>query len=208
VTGFRVAPGGAQAYYGVMPDLTTMAKIVAGGMPGGAVGGPKDIIDWLDYEACKASGREFINHHGTHNAHPVSAAAGIATLEIVRDSDACEKASATAATLRQGMNEVLEEEGVPWAVYGVHSFFNIYSNPRKEAIKPTRFDASRITVETLKARNESMLGKLRLAMLVNGVDLKGWRGGILSSAHTQADVDFTLDAWRKSLRMLREEGEL
>jgi glutamate-1-semialdehyde 2,1-aminomutase len=208
VTGFRVAPGGAQAYYGVMPDLTTMAKIVAGGLPGGAVGGPRDIIDWLDYEECKRRGREFINHHGTHNAHPVSAAAGITTLEIVRDTDACEKASATAATLRRGMNEVLEAEGVPWAVYGVHSFFNIYSNPKNESIRPTKFDANTITVESLKGCNESKLGKLRLAMLVNGVDLKGFRGGILSAAHTQEDVDFTLDAWRKSLRMLRDEGLL
>src|SRR5687767_4709925 len=150
VTGFRLSPGGAQGLFGVIPDLTTMAKIVAGGMPGGAVGGRGPIIDWLDYEKCAAAKREFINHHGTHNAHPVSAAAGIATLKIVRDSDACEKASATAATLRQAMNEVLEEEGVPWAVYGVHSFFNIYSNPKGAAIRPTKFDANTITVESLK----------------------------------------------------------
>ena len=53
-----------------------------------------------------------------------------------------------------------------------------------------------------------MLGKLRTARLNNGVDLKGWRGGILSAAHTQADVDFTVDAWRKSLRAMKEEGLL
>ncbi len=206
VTGFRVAPGGAQAFYDVTPDLTTMAKILAGGMPGGAVGGPKDILDWLDHAAATAAGREHINHHGTHNAHPVSAAAGIATLNIIRGSDACAKASATAAVLRKAMNEVLEVEGVPWAVYGVHSFFNIYSNPRGHAIKPTAFDAGTLTVDSLKGRDEAMLGKLRLAMLNNGVDLKGWRGGLLSAAHTQADVEFTVDAWRKSLRALKEEG--
>jgi glutamate-1-semialdehyde 2,1-aminomutase len=229
VTGFRVAPGGAQAFYGVIPDLTTMAKIVAGGMPGGAVGGPAEIMEWFDYEATHASGREHINHHGTHNAHPVSAAAGIATLRVIRQSPSrqplsreerghgqastgdmgpCEKASATAARLREGMNEVLESEGVPWAVYGEHSFFHIHSNPRGDAIRPTDFDAATITPETLKGRNESLLGKLRLAMLNNGVDLKGWRGGIVSAAHTQADVDLTLAAWRNSLRALREDGEL
>ena len=208
VTGFRVSPGGAQALYGVIPDLTTMAKIVAGGMPGGAVGGRKDILDWLDYEAAAAAGRERISHQGTHNAHPVSAAAGIATLKIIRGSDACAKASATAATLRDGMNEVLEEEGVPWAIYGEHSFFHIHSNPQGHAIRPTAFDASTLTVDSLKGKNEAMLGKLRLAMLVNGVDLKGWRGGLVSAAHTQADVDLTLEAWRKSLRALKEEGEL
>jgi glutamate-1-semialdehyde 2,1-aminomutase len=229
VTGFRVAPGGAQAFYGVIPDLTTMAKIVAGGMPGGAVGGPAEIMDWFDHEATRAAGREHINHHGTHNAHPVSAAAGIATLKIIGASPSaqplsrgergemlasgermgpCEKASAIAARLREGMNEVLEEEGVPWAVYGEHSFFHIHSNPGGDAIRPTEFDASTVTPETLKGRNESLLGKLRLAMLNNGVDLKGWRGGIISAAHTEADVEWTLAAWRQSLRALREEGEL
>jgi len=208
VTGFRVAPGGAQGYYGVIPDLTTMAKILAGGMPGGAVGGRKDILGWLDYEACAAAKREFINHHGTHNAHPVSAAAGIATLRIVRDKDVCERASVTAAQIRKGMNAVLEEEGVPWAVYGEHSFFHIHTNPRGDAITPTTFDAGTITIDALKGRNEEMLGKLRIAMLNHGVDLKGWRGGIVSAAHTQADVDLTLEAWRKSLRALKEEGEL
>ena len=113
-----------------------------------------------------------------------------------------------AAVLRRGMNEVLENEGVPWAVYGEHSFFHIHSNPRGDAIRSTAFDASTLNLEALKSRNEAMLGKLRLAMLNHGVDLKGWRGGLLSAAHTQADVDFTLDAWRKSLRAMREEGAL
>src|SRR6185436_20433545 len=107
---------------------------------------------------------EYINHHGTHNAHPLSAAAGIATLNIVRQSDACARASATAAALRKGMNEVLEQERVPWAVYGEHSFFHIHSNPRGEAIRPTEFDAAKLTVDSLKGKNESMLGKLRIAM--------------------------------------------
>src|SRR5262249_40483593 len=163
------------------------------------------LLDLFDHDAAAASGREYLNHHGTHNAHPVCAAAGIATLNIVRASDACAKASATAAALRKGMNEVLEEERVPWAVYGEHSFFNIHSNPRGDAIRPTAFDAATITLDTLKGRNQAMLGKLRIAMLNNGVDLKGWRGGLTSAAHTQADIDFTLDAWRHSLRALRGE---
>ena len=208
VTGFRVSPGGVQEFYGVIPDLTTLAKILAGGMHGGALGGPKDMLDWFDHEAATAAGHEHINHHGTHNGHPVSAAAGIATLNIIRNSDACAKASRTAATLRRGMNEVLEQEGVPWAVYGEHSFFHIHSNPQGHTIRPTAFDASTVTLESLKGRNEQMLGRLRLAMLNHGVDLKGWRGGLLSAAHMQEDVEFTLDAWCKSLRDLREEGLL
>ena len=209
VTGFRVAPGGAQGLYGVTPDLATLAKIVAGGMPGGAVAGRKDVLDWLDYEASAAGGRERIAHEGTHNAHPLSAAAGIATLKVIRDTDACARASATAAQIRAGMNAVLEEEGVPWAVYGVHSFFNFFTNPEQRDIRPTTFDANAVPVEWFKPdKRERLLSKMRLAMLVQGVDLKGWRGGIVSSAHTQADVDFTLQAWRQSLRALKQEGDL
>ncbi len=209
VTGFRVAPGGAQGLYGVRPDLTTLAKIVAGGMPGGALAGRKDILDWLDYEASAAAGHERIAHEGTHNAHPVSAAAGIATLKLIRDTDACARASASAGQLRAGMNAVLEEEGVPWAVYGVHSFFNFFTNPDNREIRPTAFDAQTAPIEWFKAdKRERLLAKMRLAMLVHGIDLKSWRGGIVSSAHTRADIDLTLDAWQRSLRDLKEEGDL
>ena len=208
VTGFRVSPGGAQALYGVTPDLTTMAKILAGGMPGGAVGGRRDILEWLDFEAAAALQRERISHQGTHNGHPLAAAAGTTTLKIIRDTDACAKATATASVLRARLNEVLEEEGVPWAIYGEHSFFHIYPNPKGQPLRPTRFDASTLTLDSFKGRNERTLDKMRLAMLVNGVDLKGWRGGIVSAAHTDADVQLTVDAWRKSLRMLKAEGDL
>jgi glutamate-1-semialdehyde 2,1-aminomutase len=209
VTGFRVAPGGVQALHGVVPDITTLAKIVAGGMPGGAVAGRKEVLDWLDHDASAAAGRERIAHEGTHNAHPVSAAAGIATLKVIRDTDACERASAAAEKIRTGMNVILEEEGVPWAVYGVHSFFNFFTNPGNHDIRPTTFDAHTAPIEWFKTdKREDLLAKMRLAMLVYGIDLKSWRGGIVSSAHTQADVDLTLSAWRRSLRALKEEGDL
>ena len=208
VTGFRVHPGGAQALFGVVPDLTTLAKILAGGLPGGAVVGRKDILDWLDFETAAELKRERINHQGTHNAHPYSAAAGIATLDIVRDSDVCARATATAANLRAGMNAVLDAERVPWAIYGEHSFFHLHSNPQGEAMRASAFDARTLTLEKLKGKDERVLAKLRLAMLLHGVDLKGFRGGLVSAAHTAADVEFTIDAFRKSLRMLKEEEPL
>jgi len=208
VTGFRVHPGGVQALYGVVPDITTLAKILAGGMPGGAVAARKDILDLLDFEVSAAAKRERINHQGTHNAHPLSAAAGIATLDIIRGTDVCERASRSADRLRAGMNQILEDEGVAWAVYGAHSFFHLHSNPLGEPIRPTSFDARTLTLDALKGKDERVLAKLRLAMLVNGVDLKGYRGGLLSAAHTEADLEFTLHAWRSSLRALKDEETL
>src|SRR5262249_17292750 len=74
VTGFRASPGGAQALLGVTPDITTLAKILGGGMPGGAVAARKDILELIDFDAPAAAGRERISHQGTHNAHVISAA--------------------------------------------------------------------------------------------------------------------------------------
>ena len=140
VTGFRVSPGGAQAEYGIRPDLTTLAKILAGGLPGGAVAGRKDILDLLDFQVTKASDREKIAHPGTFNANPLSAAAGVAALEIVGTTDACARANRYAETLRRRINEVFEEEHVPWAAYGMFSNFHIFTNPDHRTIVPTRFD--------------------------------------------------------------------
>ncbi len=209
VTGFRVSPGGAQGLFGVTPDITTLAKVIAGGMPGGAVAARKDILELIDFDAPAAAGRERIAHQGTHNAHLISAAAGIATLRIIATTDACRRANDTAATLRARMNEVLEDEGVNWAVYGDHSMFHIFTNPAGRDIRPTRFDALSVLGDLVKAdKREDMLNRLRVAMLLNGVDLLGWRGGVLSAAHTDAEVEHTVQAWRASLRMMRDEGEL
>jgi len=106
VTGFRVSPGGAQAEYGIRPDLTTLAKILAGGLPGGAIAGRKDILDLLDFQVTKSADREKITHQGTFNANPLSAAAGVAALEIVGTTDACAQANRYADTLRRRINEV------------------------------------------------------------------------------------------------------
>lgn len=209
VSGFRVSPGGLQAAIGVTPDLTTLAKVLAGGMPGGAVAGRSEIVGWLDYEMSAAAKRERISHQGTHNGHAVCAAAGIATLKIIRDTDACARAAATAADLRRKLNEVLEEEGVPWAVYGDYSFFHFFTNPENRAIRPTTFDAHAVPVEWFKPdKREQLMAKLVLGLMNHGVDPKGNRGGLVSAAHTADDVRLTVDAWRGTLRALRAEGEL
>jgi glutamate-1-semialdehyde 2,1-aminomutase len=94
-------------------------------------------------------------------------------------------------------------------VYGAHSFFHFFTNPDNRPLEPTAFDAEAVPVEWFKGdKRESLLAKMRLGMLVHGIDLKGWRGGIVSAAHTEADVEWTLDAWRKTLRILKEEGDL
>jgi glutamate-1-semialdehyde 2,1-aminomutase len=209
VTGFRVSPGGAQAHHGITPDLTSLAKILAGGLPGGAVVGRADIMERMDHERSKATGHERIQHPGTFNANPVSAAAGCATLEIVRDSDACAKAADYAGRLRAEMNAILVEEGVRWAVFGSFSGFHIFTNPDRLDIEPTTFDPADHDYRSLKGKKGTTLAtKLRLAMRVNGVDLQGWPGGPVSAVHGGADFGRTLDAFRDTVRMLKDEGEI
>ena len=85
ISGFRCSPGGAQQFYGVIPDLTTLAKILAGGYPGAALAGRADLLRVLDYRRTDDGLQSpLVAHQGTYNAAPVSAAAGIATLEQVR----------------------------------------------------------------------------------------------------------------------------
>src|SRR3954469_25675548 len=114
ITGFRWSRGGAQARFGVTPDLCVLAKIVAGGLPGGAVAGRSDIMDQLDPAAAKAAGREKIGHQGTFNSNPLCAAAAVATLSIIEHDDVCAKAEASAEQLRAGMRQILAEDDVPW----------------------------------------------------------------------------------------------
>ncbi len=208
VTGFRTSKGGAQMHYGIRPDLSSFAKIVAGGMPGAAIVGRKDIMDHLDFKVSAKAGREKIGHPGTFNANPVSAAAGIAALTLIAETPVNEAADAVCADLRAGMNEVLAAEKVNWAVYGTTSGFHMFLNPKNRAIDPSKFDPFAATFEELKNPPQHTINRMRLAMLVNGVDLNPRLGGFTSCTHTSADVAETVAAFKESIRMLRAENEL
>jgi glutamate-1-semialdehyde 2,1-aminomutase len=208
VTGFRVAPGGAQGHFGIAPDLTTLAKIVAGGMPGGAVAGRADVLAALDFAASAAAGIEKIQHPGTFNANPISAAAGIAALDVIAGTDACDRANASGAALREGFNEVLEELDVPWAAYGTFSAVHLFTNPRGRALRPADFDPFAIPYGELKSRQGRITHRLRIAMLLHGVDLNNWPGAVVSAVLSDQDVADTVDAFRDALRLLRREGDV
>ena len=208
VTGFRVSPGGAQGEFGIRPDLSTFAKVLAGGLPGGALAGRKDLLDCLDFEVTSADGREKINHQGTYNANPVSAAAGTEMLRIVGSTDACARANEFGERLRAAFNEVLVDEGVPWSAYGTFSGFHVFLNPEARDIRPDRFDPFSIDYQELKGNPPGLADRLRLAMLSNGVDVTGWPGGTISAAHGDRELEETAAAFRESLRMLKAEDAI
>ncbi len=209
VTGFRVAPGGVQAALGITPDMTTLAKILSGGLPGGAVAGRKDILDWLDFKVAKAAGREKIAHPGTFNANPVSAAAGVATLEILSNTDACARANAFGSEIRGKMNEVLVEENVKWAVHGSYSGIHIYTNPDGSDIDPRTFDAAAFIPKMIdKPRGEGITSQIRMGLLVNGVDMNSGPSGTISAMHGEEEMAITVDAFRATIRALKREGTI
>ena len=209
ITGFRWSRGGAQARYGIVPDLSVLAKILAGGLPGGAVVGKRDVLDQIDPAAAKAAGREKIGHQGTFNANPLCAAAAVATLSLVESSDACVRAEAAAQQLREGLRRVLVEEQVPWGVYGEASVFVIFPNPGNLPIDPMTFDPLQLGFKGIKgARNPELINRLRIALLARGVDIAGGPGGYLSATHGAPEVAQTLDAFRGALRALKADGAI
>ncbi len=129
ITGFRVSPGGGATFYGVIPDLTSMAKILAGGLPGGCVGGRGDILAFIE----PRPGKPKMKHPGTYNANPLSAAAGVATLNRVATGDPCDKANAAARRLRNKLNELFESRDWPWMSYGDFSMVRVVPDYRGDA---------------------------------------------------------------------------
>ena len=110
--------------------------------------------------------------------------------------------------LREGLNGVIRDAGVPWAVYGTFSGFHIFLNPKNRAVKPDGFDPEALPYDELKGASPELSRKLKLALLVNGVDIQGRAGGLLSATHTRDDLDQTVAAFRSAVRMLKDDGDL
>lgn len=191
ISGFRWSPGGVQAVAGVTPDLTVLGKIVAGGMPGGAVAGSLQLMGHLGRPG---SDPARVAHPGTHNAHPLCAAAGIAALSRVRTGEPQRRADALASALRAGLSETMALAGVPGCAYGESSTFHLLIG--------TDGEPAELGLELLKDPMERRLfSELHNGMLQRGVHL--FHGsGFLSEAHTERDVELTVEAFAATLASL------
>ena len=206
ITGFRLSPGGAQVRWDIEPDLTTMAKIVAGGQPGAAVGGRADIMELMAFrDDPEWDAVHRVPQGGTFNAQPVTAAAGIATLEAIAAGEVNARADAMAERLKNGLNEAFIRNEVTGHAHGIASIIHVNlgaecSCDRDLCAMPYQQIYDTMPQEKTRA--------LRRAMLVNGVDMMGGRAFLVSSSHDEATIDRTLDAFSQSLKDLREEGAL
>jgi glutamate-1-semialdehyde 2,1-aminomutase len=208
ITGFRFAPGGAQQRYEIYADLTTLAKILAGGLPGGAVVGGAVIMDQLAFRDDSAWNREDrVAHAGTFNANPLSAAAGIATLEQLADGQAQAKADRAGEILRTGIAEVIERLAVDATVYGESSIVNLFLGPGRHGLGIGR-PVSGLDHRVLMGHpNLDTYHLLRCALILYGVDLPLFHGWI-SAVHSDEDLEKTIRAFEAAVRLVQDEGSL
>lgn len=173
VTGFRLAYGGAQDYYGVVPDIAAFGKIVGGGYPLGAIAGRADIMAHFDKSS---AGDAYAAQTGTLNGNPVAAVAGLATLEILRRKGSYEHLFAIGRQLRMALSGALEKSGVPATVVGEPPLFDVI------------FAKGDMIDYRASARGDAgLLKRFNAGLLARGI-LKADNKIYVSIAHTEADV--------------------
>jgi glutamate-1-semialdehyde 2,1-aminomutase len=182
MTGFRVAKGGAQSLYGIEPDLTTLGKIVGGGMPAAAFGGKAEIMAHIAPDGP-------VYQAGTLSGNPVAMAAGLATLEQIDEPGFYDSLGERTATLTEGLSKLAKEAGVPLATEHAGGMFGfVFSD-----------DSEIRTFSQVASANIERFRKFFHGMLEEGVYLapSAFEAGFVSAAHGAAEIDETLSAARK-----------
>jgi len=203
VTGFRVTPSGACARAGVTPDLVCLAKIVAGGLPGGALAGRAELLDLLAHDEHGPRGR--IRQQGTFNANPLSAAAGIAMLRAVATGEPGAVAAQRGTMLVQMLNELFRSYRLRgWTAFGDGSIFHLFVDPITD-LTPGEIPRN-MPLATLKRGGDPRLLRLfRMALHLNGVDLMRGRSGFVSAVHSEEDIHTTVAAMAAAIELVMRE---
>ena len=190
VTSFRLSYGGAQQFYGVTPDLCSVGKIMGGGYPLAAVIGKAEIMSV--YDRSEVDSDAFVSQIGTLNGNPVACAAGLATLEVLRDDpDAYQRVHGAGAALRSAMTELCEENGIPVQSCGEDAVFDFCFTDRPV-----------VNYRDTLTGDGAMLGRLNAGLLERGV-LKGGQKYYPSAVHSEEDVERTIEAYRQVVPTLR-----
>jgi glutamate-1-semialdehyde 2,1-aminomutase len=198
ITGFRWSPGGLQQTLGIKPDLCTLAKILTGGLPGGAVAGTDEVMQVMAQTGDAQHDRfQRVSHGGTFNANPYCAATGNAALNIVATGEMQTTADRMAERLRHGLREIVKRHEVPACVYGEASTFHVYFGSRS---------IDGLDATALKNVPQSVQNAFRQALQVRGVDLMSRCSGVLSGVHTAADIDQSLEAFDGAIKAMMQEG--
>jgi glutamate-1-semialdehyde 2,1-aminomutase len=174
--------------------MTTLAKIVAGGLPGAAVVGKKELMSMMAHRGDPAWDRgERVAQNGTFNSNPVCAAAAIATLEMVADGSLHARANKLGDELRAGLVDAMKRVGVPGTCFGEASIFHVSFEGRPGL---AGFD---------RPRRGALYHRLRCALLNNGVDCAQHHGWV-SAVHSEADIERTVAAHEKAFAAMAADG--
>lgn len=187
MTGFRVHLGGAQALYNITPDMTTLGKVIGGGLPVGAFGGRKDIMRVL-----APLGKVY--QAGTLSGNPVAVSAGLATLKLIQAPDFHAKLSAQTSKLMDGLKQAAQQAGVVFSAQNVGGMFGLYFS----ASCPSSY------AEIMQNNNKAHFNRFFHSMLDSGVYLgpSAFEAGFVSAAHTDADIADTIAAAKKAFAAL------
>lgn len=189
VTGFRMALGGAQEYYGVVPDLTGLGKSLGGGHPIGALVGRADLMDY--FSPARVATGDAVLHVGTYSGNPVSCAAGAATIRELKKPGAFERLHAIGRDLADGLREISARLSIPTFVVNEGPMVDVWFTDRQIASYPDTWSA-----DSAKA------SKFKLGLLDRGIWSPPGHKMFLSLAHEDADIARTLEAAEASMRTL------
>lgn len=187
ITGFRVSYGGAQELYGVMPDLTTLGKIIGGGLPVGAFGGKAEVMDFVAPEGP-------VYQAGTLSGNPLAMAAGIAVLKTLKEGSAYTYLERMSAVLSAGLKEAFEEAGVPHFMTRVGSMMCVF------------FTDSEVSDYATAAKSDTELyARYFWGMIEEGCYFapSQFEAAFVSVAHTEPDIEKTVEAARKVLKKIK-----
>jgi glutamate-1-semialdehyde 2,1-aminomutase len=183
ITGFRLLMGGAQEYYDVKPDMTTLGKVLGGGLPIGVIGGKKEIM-----ETIAPAGRVY--QAGTFNGNPLSLTAGLVTIEVLKQENVHKKINRMGDSLRAQLRDIIEDMHLDYSVAGIGSMFKVFFGSEVR-----NYQGALLCDKT---------GYLRFfhKMLKSGVFLppSQFETNFLSYAHTQEDIQKTIDAYGANLK--------
>jgi glutamate-1-semialdehyde 2,1-aminomutase len=191
MTGFRVALAGAQGLYGVTPDLSTFGKVIGGGMPVGAVGGKRHLMEQI-----APSGPVY--QAGTLSGNPVAMAAGLASLDLISEAGFFERLARRTLQLTEGLEVAADYAGVPFRTTAVGGMFGMFFTSEQPI---TSFEqVSRCNIEAFKVFFHGMLDR--------GVYLapSAYEAGFVSSAHTEEHIEATIAAARESFSLIYRLG--
>ena len=184
ITGFRVAPGGAQELYGVTPDLTCLGKVIGGGLPVGAFGGPQAIMESLAPEGG-------VYQAGTLSGNPLAVAAGLTTLKLLQTGEIYRELESRSEKLAEGVKDILAGKGIPHTLHRVASMMSLFFNPGPVSC-----------YEEVLNSDRGAFVKFFSRMLDQGIYLapSAFEAWFVSAAHSEEDIEKTLVAVEESVQ--------